>query len=325
MMTASNDPPKGSYESINYNLRPAKAVERRMLCDAFQRLSPFGDVSSYRYVGFGSTYFSDFVLFHRALGIRNMISIEKDVHNAQRFEMNRPFSCIQLEFEHSNVVLPRLRWDVRTILWLDCDGHLDDRVLTDVHHFCAQACGGSVLVVTVNAHPISVNDVPFEKRDARRVEILKRRISALPSDVDERDLRAWGTAKLYGDVIRNKVQEVLHARNGEASAGNAILYKQVFNFVYKDGARMLTVGGILYDEGQVGTLAATRLESLSFARTDDALFHIEIPNLTYRELHSLDRQMPSESVKELDGIPSEDICKYARLYRYFPRFAQTDG
>src|SRR5688572_20955159 len=96
----------GSYERINYGLRPAKSIERKMLCEAFRRLSEFGSVESYVYIGFGSTYFSDFNLFHKQLGIRNMISLEKDKNNKARFEFNRPFKCITIEYGHSNEILP---------------------------------------------------------------------------------------------------------------------------------------------------------------------------------------------------------------------------
>ena len=297
-----------------------------MLCDAFHRLSAFGEVSSYRYVGFGSTYFSDFVLFHRALGIRNMVSIEKDVHNAERFELNRPYKCIQLEFEHSNNVLPQLPWDVRTILWLDYDGPLDDSVLTDVRHFCAQACSGSLLVITVNAHPQPFNEVPFEERAAKRIGHLRGRIETLPSDIEGRDLREWGTATLYRDVICNKIEEILNARNGGASLGNELRYRQLFNFIYQDGAKMLTVGGVLFDEGQAGQLASSRLDALEFSRADERQFHIEIPNLTYREIRFLDSSLPFAGDLPLDikCIPVDDVNRYSRLYRYFPTFAQTE-
>ena len=49
-----------SFERIDYSLRPAKHAERRMLCDVFRRLKPFGPVEDYVYVGFGSVWFSDF-------------------------------------------------------------------------------------------------------------------------------------------------------------------------------------------------------------------------------------------------------------------------
>ncbi|HYX17747.1 MAG TPA: O-methyltransferase, partial [Nostoc sp.] len=54
--------------------------------DSLRCLSPFGEVAAYRYVGFGSTYFSDFILFHKSLHIEDMISIEKDKYAKTRFE-----------------------------------------------------------------------------------------------------------------------------------------------------------------------------------------------------------------------------------------------
>lgn len=75
----------GSFRRIDYSLRPAKHAERRMMCDVFRRLRPFGRVEDYMYVGFGSVWFSDFSLFHRALGIRDMLSIEKERSAEQRF------------------------------------------------------------------------------------------------------------------------------------------------------------------------------------------------------------------------------------------------
>src|SRR5947208_3271845 len=96
---------QGSYpRRINYALRPAKSIERKMLTEAFGCLASFGRVSAYRYVGFGSPFFSDFILFHRTLGINNMISIEQDVDHRERFAFNRPFSCIQLEYGSSNEI-----------------------------------------------------------------------------------------------------------------------------------------------------------------------------------------------------------------------------
>ena len=77
-----------SYEQVNYTIRPAKCVERKMMCEAFSRLSVFGSLKTYRYIGFGSTYFTDFTLFHRALDMNNMVSIEKDEEKAARFDFN---------------------------------------------------------------------------------------------------------------------------------------------------------------------------------------------------------------------------------------------
>ncbi|RMG75351.1 MAG: hypothetical protein D6711_06830, partial [Chloroflexi bacterium] len=61
-----------SSRKINYGLRPAKHIERKMLIEIFRRLSEFGSVESYRYIGFGALYFNDFYQFHKYLGIQNM-------------------------------------------------------------------------------------------------------------------------------------------------------------------------------------------------------------------------------------------------------------
>ena len=154
--------PKSSYETINYRLRPAKAVERKMLCEALRRLSAFGDIAKYRYVGFGSAYFTDFVLFHRALGIASMVSIEHDTDNEARFEFNKPFGCVTMKYMPASQALPALPWNERTIFWLDYDGQLDEEVLSDVAAVATRAVSGSVLIVSVNAHPDQINQVSDE-------------------------------------------------------------------------------------------------------------------------------------------------------------------
>jgi hypothetical protein len=128
-----------SFRSVDYSVRPAKAAERKMLCDLFRRLEPFGRTDTYRYVGFGSIYFTDFQLFHQSLAISDMISIEKEESNWPRFKFNLPFRCVDLRLGHSNSILPSLDWEKRTLLWLDYDGKLTEEVLADLATFCARA------------------------------------------------------------------------------------------------------------------------------------------------------------------------------------------
>ncbi|MFC1976363.1 O-methyltransferase [Chloroflexota bacterium] len=313
---------KGSYERINYSLRPAKSIERKMLCDAFRRLSEFGSVESYRYVGFGSPYFSDFYLFHKQLGFTNMISIERDEVNRSRFEFNRPFNCIDIEFGHSSEVLPLFSWDVRTIIWLDYDGRLDASVLTDVDFVCKKALPGSVIIISVNAQP----DRPA---GTKRVDLLKDHVGEdnVPRDISDGDLAGWGTARVYRRIITNTILQTLNDRNGGRASGSKIEYQQLFNFHYADGAKMLTIGGLLYDEGQAHMVAKCAFNDLSFAKMEEEAYRIDIPCLTYREIRHLDLQLPPSN-EEMDlgapGVPQRDIKKYEKLYRYFPTFAETE-
>lgn len=63
---------------INYSLRPRKNIERKILCDIIRSLSYFGPVDEYRYLGFGSFYYQDYILFHKEFSITQAISFEID-------------------------------------------------------------------------------------------------------------------------------------------------------------------------------------------------------------------------------------------------------
>lgn len=318
----------GSYERINYALRPAKSIERKMMVEALRKLAPFGAISAYRYIGFGSTYFSDFVLVHKALGISNMVSIEQDVENQDRFTFNRPYRCITIEFGSSTEVLPTLPWNVRTIGWLDYDGPLDASVLADARFFVATARAGSVFIVSVNAEP----DRKPEGADAEiakyRLDKLKERVgeTKVPDDVMGKHLSKWGTAAAYRRIIANEIETTLVERNGALEAGSKLRFKPLFHFRYADNAKMLTVGGLLFDEGQDALVSSCNFEKLDFIRTNGEPYLIEAPNLTYREIRHLDRQLPCSAVADLDapGVPADDIRKYSDVYRYFPTFAETE-
>lgn len=313
-----------SYTKINYSIRPAKSIERKMFCEAFRKLSEFGKVEKYRYIGFGSTYFSDFYLFHKSLGIKHMISIEKYEDDKDRFKFNIPFSCIDVKFGPSNRILPNLKWDVRTILWLDYDQTLDAYMLSDINHFFTSAITGSVIIMTIDA---SVRDTSGEVvEDGKRMQILEERIGKdkIPRDIKEKDLHGWETAKIYHKIIVNEIEDLLHSRNGAQSEGNKLLAKQLFHFWYADGAKMLTVGFVLFDQGSETTFDRCGFNQLEFVKTGEEPYEIEVPKLTLREIKHLDKFLPSNICKSYNFIPDNDKNKYSKVYRYFPLFAETE-
>lgn len=315
-----------SYKKINYSIRPAKSIERKMLSETLRKLTVFNLVENYRYVGFGSTYFSDFTLFHKTLGIHNMVSIEKDTNNKARFEFNKPFNCVKMEFGGSNDILPKLNWSEKTILWLDYDTKLDATSLADISYFCAFAPASSVLIVTVNAQPDEIRE--GEDPNTYRLQELKRRVGEekVPLGVTGRELRAWDAAKVYRRIICNEIKETLMHRNGGLHPSSKLNFKQIFNFHYSDGAKMLTLGGLIFEEGQKALVAGCGFENLPFTREDSEPYLIEVPNLTYNEIRHLNTKLPTSSSfsAPTHNIPQEDIENYAKTYRWFPNFAETE-
>ena len=110
---------------------------------------------------------------------------------------------------------------------------------------------------------------------------------------------------------------------------------QLFNFIYSDNATILTVGGILYDESQKDKLNEMSFSNLDFIREQDEAYRISAPNLTLREIKALDKALPdkhnietergkfkNKKLEEIPVIPS-DIQSYAKVYRYYPNFAEA--
>lgn len=309
-----------SYLKVNYSLRPSKHVERKMLVESFRRLRHIDALENYRYVGFGSPFFSDFSLIHKQLNISDCISIEHDNEDKPRFLHNSPFRGVTLAFGEAIEILPELDWTPRTILWLDYDEKLSDEVLVDVRTFFLNAVSGSVIIITLDAEPVELD---------KRVQEFAKNLAAakVPRDLTNARLGEWGTAEASFRVVNNEIREVLQLRNLGQSRGQEFVYEQLYNFQYADGHKMASFGGILYEAQHEDLIRECAFGSLPFIRPAgmEAL-RIEVPSLTLKEMRMLDRFLPGNYPDDanLEGVPPEDAQKYAGLYRYFPSFVDAD-
>ena len=308
-----------SYRKINYAIRPAKNIERKMMAEAFASLRSFCRVSAYRYIGFGSTFFSDFTLFHRQLGIQSMISIEGRIEDQERFQFNKPLGCIGFEFGQSSEVLPTLDWvNIPTIIWLDYDKAIDRQKLNDVKYVVANLCPGSVWAVTVRA---KAGD--FGANPKARLAGLKR---AMPDSVPSlvlSDLSQKSFPRVVQRIVGANVTEVVSQRNAALSVGRRFDYEQLFFFEYNDGTPMVTVGGILMLDGQRASFNTCDFKSLDFCRSGNDPYKIRVPSLTYKELRHLETMLPSSEATS-PGVPVEDVADYGKVYRYFPKFVEAE-
>lgn len=308
---------RSSYERINYSIRPAKSIERKMLCESFRKLEEFAALETYRYIGFGSTFFSDFILMHKNLGIDNMISIEKDIDNQERFEFNKPYKCIEMEYGLSSEVLPRLAWDYKSIIWLDYDGQISLSILEDINTIFSNITSGTMVVITCNTH----------YRPGQALHVLKRDLQhKMPDFYTESDVEGWDAAKAVKDIIKMQIQETISTRNFPRRDANKFVFNQLYNFNYSDGAKMLTYGGIFFEEGEREKFLKCGFSRLPYIRMENEPYLIEIPSLTYRELRNLDSQLPNQELDQitLPGVKPEDIKKYSENYRFFPTFTESE-
>lgn len=309
-----------SHRKLNYGLRPAKNIERKMICETLQRIAHFENLLNYRYVGFGSRYFTDFTLIHKTLGIDKMISIEKEKSKEEWFQFNKPYDCIEAIYDHSNMILPNLDWNIPTILWLDYDDNLNKKVFPDIISFCSNAIVGSIILITVNADSIIFPDYK------KRVEKLKADIgeSRIPSELMNSNLGDRDLPKVLRNIVDNEIGESLAIRNGVLKPEEHLFYKQLFNFVYKDGMQMLTIGGIIFSENQNMLLEKCSFDDFDYLKSDEDYYKIQVPNLTFREIHYLNQLLPLSGNTPTSFIPQKEIEQYAKVYRYFPTFTEAE-
>ena len=308
-----------SFEKINYALRPAKNIERKMIVESLGCLKAFNTLDSYRYIGFGSPYFSDFSLVHRALGIRNMVCIERESGKVDRFEFNRPFNCIELKFGLSSDL--HFSWEeIPTIIWLDYDDPIDLTILSDIDVVCSSFATGSFLLVTVRNRADDFGENPPE-----RLKHLKSKlgIDKLPANITPAAATSANFGNLLWQIIDSEIRFVVSERSAGLKKSFRLNYEQVLHFIYKDGVQMLTLGGVFYRNGQRIHFAQCDFPSLPFYRNCGDTYRIKVPPLTFREMRALDAQLP-ETNPEISGVPASQIQQYAEHYRYFPNYVEAE-
>ena len=318
-----------SYRIIDYSLRPAKFAERKMLSEIFLRLKVFGSLESYRYVGFGSIWFSDCILFHKALGIEYIISIEKEQAHQARFEFNNPYKGVRLMMGSAADVLPGLDWTHRSIVWLDYDDPLNPAILDDVRTVATRATSGTVFAVSVQSQGL-IDKRPHldEPENITTAHGFRECFgdARTPQDLEASELRGWALSRTSRRVIRDEIVAGLQSVNAGRSVGQTICFHQISTFEYADGAKMTTVVGVFVDHGQKGHFEAAGFRTLPFFCDGDEAVMIKVPLLTPREMRHLDRSLPCHDFSELQlgPIPKSDGEAYARLYRYLPNFASFE-
>ena len=310
---------------LNFLIRPAKNVERKMMCEVFERLSRIAPLPQYRYIGFGSWGFYDYSLLHRRLGIHDMISIEADENLKGRIRINKPYKCIDMKWGKSTDHLPNLDWGKRSIVWLDYFSQLDTSVLDDIQTVTSKAVSGTLLIITVDAEPSPKDggEIPDKRFTTLRLNVGQERI---PSGIRPKHLSNWGLAKVQRGIGTNEIHDVLNDRNAPMDNDKHLHYDQLFNFHYADGAKMLTFGGLITDAADRARFDPVGLSKLDYVRTSDDPYEIETPNLTLREIHFLDSRLPTtpSRIKDAGGLPASEVLKYRKIYRYFPSFSEVE-
>jgi hypothetical protein len=176
---------RSSAYKIQYDIRPAKQTERRILLDILKGSSEAGlDLSNYKYLGFGGFKFYDFEILFRHLGIKDMTSVEADKSLVPRCRFNKPFSFIELVQGSLSEYLDAAFFEKPLVAWLDYDSTLSRGVVDDIVTLSSKVPVGSFIFVTIDARMADgLRSLPSDQRIADLKEELQT-FAVNPSTLD---------------------------------------------------------------------------------------------------------------------------------------------
>lgn len=309
-----------SFDLVNYSLRPSKSIQRQIIFDGVRELQIRLNLDKLVFIGFGSIWFTDFVMAHKMLRVNDMVSIEADDVGYARAVFNAPYATVRVEHGRSAAILPALFANEALsrrpwLVWLDYDYPFDESVKDDVRSLIEHSPANSILIFTFNGL-----ETKYGHADDR-----PGRLRALFGDVVPDEL-SKGTCRSdrMQEVLADYALDFMQAVGAELSRPSGFV--PAFRVIYKDTAPMITVGGVLPTEGTEEAVVAIVKENAWPCRPAERII---APHLTIREAIILQSQLPSakpisrELVQRLGfDLDERQIETYQSYYKQYPNFVQ---
>lgn len=312
-----------AFNFINYSIRPSKSVQRQIVFDRLSDLESTLGLCNATYIGFGSIWFTDFVLAHTKININRMISIEEDAVGYKRAKFNKPYSTVAVRKGHSNEIIPKLvkikklcakPW----VVWLDFDCELKSSVVEDMQTLVENAPANSVLVFTLNARPSKYGRKP----NGRLMYLQDALGSVVPDDLSSEKLKEESGMQLtLADLSLKFMQSVA------AEVARPESFVPAFMLPYMDGAPMVTFGGILPSEeceDEIRKVVGYKSWSGKTKR------QINVPHLTVKETLEIQSLLPTDhpitrtQIRQLGfDLTRLEIALFQKYYKQYPSFAQV--
>lgn len=333
-----------SGQPFSYPLRPGKFVDRGLFVELLQYVDRGLAIRDAAYIGFGGPCMEDHRVIHAAIGLKRMISLEKNADVFAQQQFNRPLReivCVNRdakdfvdEFE-LHLKRAKVTSAMRRIMWFDyqAPGELMHQLQT-LQALIDLANDGDIVRVTLNVHAGSLGGHRERETEAqlqkRRMAVLRNRFGDfLPDDLP---LSATQNAH-YPDAVLEALKLAVLRATGKT--GRTFLPLLLVR--YADGQPMLTATGIVLADSDVESfLARTGLRKWPYfaAGWSNVEMVFKAPYLTMRERMHMD-QAVLQSAKKLpakleylarlqDRTADELAGLYRRYQRFFPRFQHVD-
>ena len=312
-----------SFDVVNYSLRPSKSIQRQIVFDGINILASRLDLnlSQFIYIGLGSIWFTDFVMAHKLLGIKDMISMEEDSIGYKRACFNTPYATVSVLKGSSYTILPTLFNDENIsqrpwLIWLDYDSEFGEELRDDTRDVIKSAPDNTLFLITFNGNETRYG---YPKERPERLQQLFEEV--VPYDLSMNRCKGTRMQRTLADFAIAFMQSVA------ASSTRPDGFIPAFRVIYKDSATMVTAGGFLTSSPQLADEVQKIVKEADWkCRPKET---IVAPHLTIREAVTLQSKLPnskglSRKIVQSLGFDLEDqqIKIYEKYYREYPSFAQ---
>lgn len=319
-----------SYLKVQYDLRPAKQVERRIFIESFNLLTEAGfSIRDYHYTGMGSIHFVDFAMFHKFLGLSNLSSVEISSEINERLKFNTPYSnCVEVFAGRSiGEHIPHLSTKEKHVLWLDYDNIISSDILRDITQAITLLSNDSILIITVDTEPPEPNANVQSNKASDEAENTQMYFEELVDGYASYFITKWKEEDFEYDNLPGLNLQLIQKAISEGLKGRFKgLFIPLYHFLYADGHRMLTVGGMIGTKKTERILLKSRLSKMNYTKMNfnTPPFLIRIPKLTRKERLYLDSNMPLKNgwrPKDFE-LSQTDLSDYDKIYRFIPSYAE---
>lgn len=313
---------RSTAKFISYDLRPAKQSERGILVDVLKVGGDCGlPIRDYRYIGMGANRFYDFLMLHKHVGIKRMVSLEHDADMYKRAVFNVPYKFIDVRNTSAADFLATDAEVSPDIYWFDYDGGIGPGIVGDIQSASMKMKLGDFCFVTAFGGPPRAMD---RLNDQDRLVLLKDTLPNNAGLVELDDVERSAFPVAVHKILVSAFKEAFAPRTD----GKFVLLLEV---EYSDSASMVTVGGAFLTEGQAAAYKQklkTALPFLKIAKSE--LYEIQSLNITERERGLFDRAVTAGRKRSTErnilkglGFKDADISAYEDLLRYLPRYVET--
>lgn len=307
---------------ISYDLRPAKQSERRIILDLLKIAGDSGlPITTYRYVGMGANRFYDFLLMHKYLGIKKMVSLEHETNMFKRAVFNCPYKFIDVRQVTALEFINSIQLYEPSILWFDYDGGIKPGIINDIAALSTKLKVNDFCFVTVNGG--RPNALRNENASAR-LEWFKDQLGDVAVDVTIKDVEN----STFSDAVHKVLIAAFTKAFSFCEGGKFVPFFQV---EYADSMRMITIGGGLLSDETASAFGEKVAKAMPFlSAKNKSLYEIKSLHLTDRERVLFDRAATAPDrrsseyyqIKNL-GFDAEEYASYKDLIRYLPRYVET--